>query len=158
MAAELAPFVRSLPHAASYSQAPTGILWRCDFEVPKQVDAQYPACMWQLMDYLDRQLPALASDHVGGPVERVKPGWLRSWILRKGCYLEADGAAEGDVMFAVQLSGASWPEAWGGHLRAGETILAPVSGAVDLVQHPVSIPLVRRPVEGLLVWGWLRRC
>jgi len=164
LAAELAPVLRSLPYAATYSQGPSGIVWRCEFNLPTARDPQYPDCLFSLREFLNVDACALAKAHLGGNYENTSTGTLAAWMIRKGCYVDAERSANpGHVDFVLDISGAAWPAEWGGHLEfAGadgiEQLPASSAGTLHLLAGGAPrIPLLTRQVEGLWVVGRLTR-
>lgn len=164
LAAELAPFARSLPLVATAGRDPDALEWVCEFAVPPAPDPQYPPPLFALSTFVHRDLPALVGASAGADFAYGAPGQLRVSMLRKGCYVDARAApaADGVVEFRLDLTAPGWPVEWGGHLAVaaagGEQSMAPACGCLDLIANRRwRVPLVIRQVEGLAITGFVRR-
>jgi hypothetical protein len=158
LAAELASLLRRLPLTAHSDSGQKELSWRCSVGMPAAIDPQYPECMFALARFIDRDLPALARSITGYPLAAGEPTWLHLRAFRKGSYL--DVAAKADLPAAwLGLTGASWPESWGGHLEnvaddddGGGDPTPPKCDVLDLfVGSSVRVPLILRHVEALWV-------
>lgn len=163
LGAELAVFLGRLPLAASFDADEQGIFWRCSVGMPA-LDPQYPGCLFRLVRFLDVDLPALASAITGRALAPGKPAWIDVQVFRKGSYVDAgkSRAPASGVDFILDLTGVSWPAAWGGHMEhcdeSGQVrdVRAPGSGTLHLLASArFQVPVVRRHVERLWVRGAL---
>lgn len=162
LAAELVPFISSLPHIAGASHDPRCVLWGSEFEMPDEIEPQYPLCLFALRRFLEVDLPALVGDVTGRRARRLEPGRARVWRLRRGCYLEPAEVSADDVTFVLGLNGPRWPKEWGGHIEvllpgeASPRSLPPGSGTLDLFRGRFRIPLMTRSIEAVMLTGQLR--
>lgn len=155
LAAELVALLPRFAPAPRLVPAHVDLSWACEIAVPCGYDPQHPACLYRLVEVLDRRLPALASAVVGRALEPMVRRRVHVWMFRRGAYVD-DGkplAPAGGVDVVVGLTAARWPAAWGGHLEIdGAPSRALGFGTIDLIgARGYRVPLVTRHVEALAV-------
>ncbi len=165
LAAELADWLPTLPLEPRYLAEQVALTWACEIQVPDEIDPQHPGALYRLVEFLDRDLPALASAITGQtlvpPIARV----VHVASLRRGAYVDAGAtlAPPGGIDVVLGLTGARWPADYGGHTEwlndAGVVTrrLAPGFDTLDL-QPPgrYRVPLLTRPVHTLAVRTYLQ--
>ena len=135
-------------------------LWRFGF-VPGY-DCEHPLC--ELGRWLHNDGVAWASAITGLALQAEADPMLFSDRAAKSMFRDAFDArevAERVVAFAVHLTPAAWPAAWGGHLEFASHRLAPAWNAVDLIdvrppRHIAKLPILDRHVAGFVVSGGYR--
>lgn len=141
-------------------EQPREVVWAYDVGVPPVRDPQLFTPLFELVPILDEVIPRLASEVCGRPLVAAAPTTLRLVAYRKGSWTDGPlGDAAGAVAATLALTTATWPEAWGGHLRRGDrhgqvVERAPLpAGAVELAELgcPRQVPVLRRHVERLEV-------
>lgn len=160
LAAELADWLPTLPLEPRYLAEQVALTWACEIQVPDEIDPQHPEALYRLVDFLDRDLPALARTITGRalapPVARV----VHVSSLRRGAYVDAGTtlAPPGGIDVVLGLTGPRWPADCGGHTErldddgAVSQRLAPGFDTLDL--YPAGryrVPLLTRPVRTLAV-------
>ena len=160
LAAELADWLPTLPLEPRYLAEQVALTWACEIQVPDEIDPQHPEALYRLVDFLDRDLPALASAITGRSLVPPMARVVHVSSLRRGAYVDAGAtlAPPGGVDVVLGLTGARWPAGHGGHTEwveddgAVSQQLAPGFDTLDL--HPPGryrVPLVTRPVRALAV-------
>lgn len=158
LAAELACYLPGLPLEPRLVAEHLDLSWSCELVVPEPYDPQHPRCLYRLVRFLDHELPALVAQVTGRTLAPPQPRTVHVWELRCGSYVDrgAPLAPDGGVDVVIGLTGARWPEAWGGHMQIGQRTLAPGFATVDLASgQDYRIPLLHRQVRALAVRTYL---
>ncbi len=127
--------------------------------MPDEIDPQHPEALYRLVNFLDRDLPALASAVVGRALAPPMPRVIHVASLRRGAYVDEGRtlAPPGGIDVVLGLTGARWPAEAGGHTNVvdGGQVrqrLAPGFDTIDLYAScNYRVPLVVRPVRTLAV-------
>lgn len=159
VAAELAGWAARLPLGAVAGGGGDAVWWECTVEVPPIADPHFPECVMRLVTLFDSELPALAARLTGRALAPAQPGRVGVRVWRKGSFADATpaGVPPEGIEAVVGLTGARWPEEWGGALEvldgAGVAVerRPPAWNSLDLAggATPRRITLVTRHVEVL---------
>ena len=141
----IAQAVRGLPMGAVW-EPDAGLFWRCEAHVPPVLDPQLPEGFFWASRLLDIELPRLLA-RMGLRVRTKRPGVIDAIALRKGSWLRMQPS---EWVALIGLTGAPWPQEWGGQLSAGLTLIPPgaVVEVAVLTKHVESLAL-RCRLEGV---------
>ncbi|MFT4978811.1 MAG: hypothetical protein ACI8S6_004721, partial [Myxococcota bacterium] len=117
-----------------------------------------PEAMFRLQRAVDEDIPALIGTALGRPLAPAHPGVISLWQLRKGSWYHDTPPPDSPLRYLIELTGAQWPESWGGHAELGDD--APRALRWDQLTILPSgcslrFPVLRRHVSALLIVGTL---
>jgi hypothetical protein len=152
VAARLAAWLPRLPVGIAAAERGRGVWWGCEVEAPPVIDPQIPPCVHQLVRFFDRDLPPLIAAITGRALVPAPPRRFGVRIWKMGSFLDERDAAPGAIEAVVGLTGARWPEDWGGTTEVLGERWPPGWNTLDLIgDTPRRIGLVTEHVEMITV-------